>query len=202
VIELLAVTDAAVVPGPPLRTVRRGRLSAVCGPSDGTPASDPDALWRREELVEELMAQGDVLPVRFGTVVADEQAVARALDERHDELTAGLERVRGAVELAVRAQAASAVAETAAQDGRGYLRARIARTEEGDALHAPLAAAAREAVRQGGPDLLRAAYLVDRDRVATFTGLVREIQERNPACAIVCTGPWPPYSFVGAEVAR
>jgi hypothetical protein len=46
-------------------------------------------------------------------------------------------------------------------------------------------------------ELLRAAYLVDREAVASFSARVQEIQDGNPHLRITCTGPWPPYSFTG-----
>ena len=48
---------------------------------------------------------------------------------------------------------------------------------------------------QPGPELLRAAYLVDREAVEGFVGLVRRLQAAHEDLRILCTGPWPPYSF-------
>ena len=50
------------------------------------------------------------------------------------------------------------------------------RTEAAGLLHEPLAFLARESVVQPGPELLRAAYLVDREAVEGFVGLVRRLQ--------------------------
>jgi hypothetical protein len=58
-----------------------------------------------------------------------------------------------------------------------------------------LAVLARESVVQPGPELLRTAYLVDRDAVESFVGLVRRLQETHDGIHVLCTGPWPPYSF-------
>jgi hypothetical protein len=52
-------------------------------------------------------------------------------------------------------------------------------------------------VIQGGAELLRAAYLVDRGAVEEFVAAVRRLQHRHPELAVVCTGPWPPFSFTG-----
>jgi len=46
-------------------------------------------------------------------------------------------------------------------------------------------------------ELLRAAHLVDSDSVERFTERVAGLQAAQPALAILCTGPWPPYSFTG-----
>jgi len=57
---------------------------------------------------------------------------------------------------------------------------------------------------------LRAAYLVERPVVARFGSRVQRLQAEHPEAAVLCTGPWPPYSFVylptrlaaGGETAR
>lgn len=101
-IDLVAITRASEPPPPaPLRAVAAAGLVAVV-----TEAQDEltaEALWRREELVEQLMADRDVLPVRYGTRFDDDDEAARAVAARRASLTAALERVRGAVEFAVRA---------------------------------------------------------------------------------------------------
>jgi Gas vesicle synthesis protein GvpL/GvpF len=105
VIELYAITDH---PSPPLPDVAELKLvpiaglAAVCTPAGDAEVS-PEELWRHEEVVEALMADRDLLPVRYGTRLEDEAAVARAVGERRDELAAALDRVRGAIELSVRA---------------------------------------------------------------------------------------------------
>jgi hypothetical protein len=101
VIELFAITRAAAPPPPArLRAIPAGELTAVVGPAD---RSEPtaDALWRHEELVQALMADRDVLPVRYGTRFADDEEAAAAVTAREATFAAALERVRGAVELSV-----------------------------------------------------------------------------------------------------
>jgi hypothetical protein len=201
VIELLAITDDATPPAPPLVAVHSGGLSALCAPAgDPDEPLSADALWRREAVIEELMETRDLLPVRYGTRVADEAAAADALAERRDELEAGLARVRGAVELAVRVHGDDPEpAPSAAASGREYLRARIGRTQAAARLHEPLAALARDSVVQSGAELLRAAYLVERDAVGAFVARGHELQREHPALAVLCTGPWPPYSFAAPK---
>src|SRR5205085_8735164 len=89
--------------------------------------------------------------------------------------------------------------------GTAYMRARLRRerrTNEAAArIHEPLASLARAStVRLGTQDrpLLRAAYLVDRDRVPDFMACLEGLDGRGGA-PIVCTGPWPPYSFSSAK---
>jgi hypothetical protein len=102
VIELFAITRADA-PAPPgrLRAISAGPgLAAVVAPVE-TRDVTAEALWRHEELVEALMADRDVLPVRFGTRFHDEDEAAQAVAAQRATLTAALDRVKGAVELSV-----------------------------------------------------------------------------------------------------
>jgi hypothetical protein len=195
VIELYAITDDPAPPNPPLRAVNADGLTALCAPARQREMT-AEVLWEHEAVVESLMEERDLLPMRFGTLVEDDEAAIRALVERREELRKGLDRVRGAVELAVRAEASSPgdLAPTGTS-GAEYIRAKAHRTEAARLLHEPLAFLARESVIQAGPELLRAAYLVDREAVDGFVGLVRRLQETHDGLRILCTGPWPPYSF-------
>jgi hypothetical protein len=198
-ISLVAISDASAPPSSALlRTVSAGSLCALCVPADDRPVT-LDALVDREELLEALMEERDVLPVQFGTTLPDERAAARVLLERHEELAAPLDRVRGAVELGVRARLVGGAEPAAHASGREYLRARIDNAEAGRRLHERLAAMSRSAVVRPGPDLLRAAYLVDRAAVARFVAEVQKTQESCPELSLLCTGPWPPFSFAGTE---
>jgi hypothetical protein len=46
---------------------------------------------------------------------------------------------------------------------------------------------------------ISAAFLVPRDRLASFQAIVGRIADAHPELALLCTGPWPPYSFVTAN---
>jgi hypothetical protein len=207
VIELYAITDDA---GPPLpdvaglRLVPFDGLAAVCTPASEAELS-PETLWHHEEVVEALMADRDLLPVRYGTRLDDEAAVARAMEGRSRELAAALDRVRGAVELSVRVVAAggtpSPPGPPETTSGAEYLRLRAQAEASHDdvarALHEPLAERARESTegRPRPPELFRAAYLVERAAIDSFVAEVGRLQSVSPGLAILCTGPWPPYSF-------
>jgi hypothetical protein len=205
VIELYAITEHPGPPLPdiaPLRAVPHGRLAAVCGPVQAEEVTT-DALWRHEEVVEALLEDRALLPVRFGTRLADEEEAARAIAEREEAFEAALERVRGAVELSLRVHASDRPSSPCDESGREYIiaTARLEGAREAvlQTVHETLVPLAREAVTRapgGDGELMRAAYLVDNAGVEGFAERVRRIQDDRPDLQLLCTGPWPPYSFV------
>jgi Gas vesicle synthesis protein GvpL/GvpF len=200
VIELYAITDDGGPPlpdVPSLHEVSSHGLAAVCAPAIDAPVT-AEVLWRHEEVVEALMEDRDLLPVRYGTRLASETDAARTLAERHEQLAKALDRVRGCVELSLRVVGERAEAPRVADTGTDYMRAKGASAGAASRVHEPLARLARASVtrRVGeGAELLRAAYLVDREAVEAFAEHVADLQSANPELQLLCTGPWPPYSF-------
>jgi hypothetical protein len=199
----------------PLDGVREGDLLAVIS-RHVHPPGDPalDALWVHERVVERIMADRAVLPMRFGNKLADDDELRRLLAARQQELLATLDRVRGKVEVGVRVMQPLGVPSAAdeltaelsasiATSGREYLEAKLRNgrrfERETAALHEPLAKLAVDVSRQpvrASEELLRASYLIETGVVARFRATVERLQRTHPGVAILCTGPWPPYSFV------
>jgi hypothetical protein len=178
--------------GAPLEGIADGPLLAVASRHDDVPDDcATDALWTHERVVEAIQTERAVLPMRFGTRRACAGSVREALADRREELLAGLDRVRGRVELAVRAMEPP----LPAPDGRAYL----GRRQKAAALHDTLAVFAVAACRRperGADELLRGSYLVERPALPTFNAAVETLQREHPEASLVCTGPWPAYSFV------
>jgi hypothetical protein len=90
--------------GAPVGRVVAGGLAALVSPVEGEDlhATRRDLL-SHAAVLEHAVAAGPVLPLRFGIVLRDEEAVAEELLEaRHDELSALLERFERLVELRVK----------------------------------------------------------------------------------------------------
>jgi gas vesicle protein GvpL/GvpF len=212
------VQQASEAPGlgireAPTRVISEGDLAAIVSEHDDPPHDlDQDELWAHETVVEELMRSAAVLPMRAGSTLADAAAVQALLREQHERFTRSLERVNGAVELGVRAAARTSAPKVPAgvQDeelpGTAYLRARLETQTRSDRVASSLLSALQVLAREhaplskslGGGDV-RSAYLVDRDRVDAFVARVEELGHELDDVSIVCTGPWPPYSFVGGS---
>jgi hypothetical protein len=215
VLYVYAVTDffpaslaVAGLHGAPLRTISSGPLAAIYSEHEVVPEPDEELLWSHEQIVEELMEDSTILPMRFGSTVESPEALTDWLTERREEFGVSLKRVRGAVELSVRAQLPDAKEADKkgrptwrSQPGTAYLldRARRQRRSEDAAerIHRPLAALARRSVpKAGAGSAFKAAYLVDEESVGAFGERVGELNSTLADAKISCTGPWPPYSFV------
>jgi Gas vesicle synthesis protein GvpL/GvpF len=190
-----------------LRAVAEGGLLAIVG--EATLERDQrseESLWRYERTVERLMNLPAILPARYGSVLSDESAARDSLRTHHERLLPALARVRGASEVGVRAawrDGDRGSGEDSAARGTAYLLGRLAmyrRAGEITAALAPLRALARahrERLLPGAGLALLGAYLVDRGRVGEFAERIAALDQGLDDVDLICTGPWPPYTFAG-----
>jgi len=218
-------SDAAPAPGTYL--VERGPLAAIAAEvslaefgEEVLPERLNDRAWLEEKVrVHEAVLQSfvgvtPVVPLRFGAIYHDLGDVRRLLAERGEGFEAVLERVRGRVELGVKAWFdPTRVTRPAAGSGREYLQQR--RDELSSARDAAAVAAAaherlastadaavvnrphpRELTGRDEQMLLNGAYLVP-DGDETFAAEVARLAEEQLGAGITfeLTGPWPPYNF-------
>lgn len=216
----------------PVDTVEQGELRLVISEiplaaferlseDDLTEGSELAELARRhDEVVRAVGEQAAVLPLRFGTVVADAAAGRRLLAERAGRAHALLDHVRAHREWGVRVTEDEPAAERPAPEdgprptGTEYLaRRRSAReaeqrrrehttallSEAFDALGRHAGDSVRRHGRQGA--LLDGAFLVERAREELFFAEVRRLagELAEQGLRLDTTGPWPPYSFARLE---
>jgi hypothetical protein len=205
--------DLRGVGGTAVQRIAASDLVVLASEHDQLPPLSEQTLWDFEHVIESAMNAGAVLPVRFGTLLATAQDVERMLATRRDELMAKLEHVRGAVELSVRgvwptAQApiAAATADTGTT-GTDYMQARLGpqrrARELADRVHAHLddfARASRHRILTRATVPVSAAFLIDQGTEAEFVRAVTGLDAGLDDTELVCTGPWPPYSFVGDPI--
>ncbi len=191
--------------------VTEGLLEAVVSDHEARgPEPTAAALGAYERTIRGLMDHGAILPAQFGSMLPDEDAVRALLGGRRRALLRRLARVRGAVEIGLRARwraGAGAVLNPRPPSGASYLRDRLELRQSARRIASqldPLTTLARGSRRAlvPRPDLaVLDAYLVDRGRVREFVAMVEQLDDRMEDVELVCTGPWPPYSFAeGAPV--
>ena len=204
----------------PLHLLVGRRFHLVAGHLDGEPpAPSPAVLRRHDAAVRRLAGTVEaILPLRFGTVAADEAAAWRLVEPRAVELAGRLVHVRGHAQMTLRlfdrrrapAPSPRRRAEDRDRLGRGpgarYLAARGQRYEA-DSL--PELEALRQALdglvaderiqRHATPPLLASIYhLVPRAGSRRYRARLARAAGRLAGRRLTVSGPWPPYAF-GAD---
>lgn len=203
--EEAATVDEAGLDDRPVEAVRHGSLTAfVSRGVRSAVAASPATLRRHDRVVAAAMDAGTVLPMRFGTLVGGDRDLAAVLSERGQELERTLDRVRGRVEVGVRAEWSGD--EPAPRDGRDFMLAKLERRRAArrlaDAIHPPLAGLAADSrctLLPRDDTAFACAYLVDRGREGELARRAAKSGAAHEDVDLVVTGPWPPYSFSEAR---
>lgn len=236
--------DLAGVPGidgvEPLRIVQHGELGLVVShmrmdlmddvrEDDLSETSTLAMLARRhDEVVRNVFDHGPVLPLRFGTVVADEDGAHRLLEQHAAAARQRLAHLDTHREWGVRLtrEAPGPDADTTEDDqaeraqmsGTSYLAARREALQRGQRAEQETAALVQQveealseyavdlAHRGGGPGsgaLADLAYLVPQPRQDAFLDAVERLgrEVADEQLLLDLTGPWPPYSFATLDAA-
>ncbi|MFG2989496.1 GvpL/GvpF family gas vesicle protein [Streptomyces sp. NPDC048257] len=225
--KLPGAIDGIGEPPLPVRTVQAGELVALVSDAPTELKAKRRDLLAHQRVVIQAQSGGPVLPMRFGGVSPDDDAVGAVLSEHHDRYLERLDVLAGRDEYNVKANhheeavlyavlaadpqlRARHQANRAAGGGThedklvfGELVARaVSERERADAVLieqtlAPLA----EGVHRG-PDstgwLANLSFLVDRERRKDFLAAVRALHEQHEHLQVQATGPLPPYSFADA----
>jgi hypothetical protein len=131
------------------------------------------------DLLTSALADGVVVPFRFGTTFAGRAALEAWVERHRHPLELELDRLRGKAEWNV-----EAIAPERPGGGERYLEQRLATAALPD-VRARLAEVAEE--RAGD------AYLVANDHQAALADAIAELEAAGHELRV--TGPWPPYSF-------
>lgn len=219
--------DLTGVGRPPeqVRTVHEPPLLAVVSDAPAELRAKRRDLMAHQAVLERLMEDGSVLPMRFGLVAPDEDSVKQVLGENTEAYTERLRLLAGCVEYNLKAARDEddllrevvtsspevrrlnefTRAHPEAQDERMRLGETVSgevRRREDEAGRELVAALSPGAERHvvADPDkehFLNVSFLVRRASADAFTRAVREEGERRgDAYTLSVYGPLPPYSFV------
>ncbi|CUU59819.1 Gas vesicle synthesis protein GvpL/GvpF [Parafrankia irregularis] len=209
-------------PAASLRLVRSGPLAAVVSETTDLGELGEHEAIRHLEILQRLLADGPVLPVRLGTVAPDDESVrTEVLEPVQDGLPEQLDAIDGLVELYLdieeeeQVELAEAVAGTPLAyapppddlDARIQLGQQIAdlvvarRTAQAEEILddlRPLARADRPRRHHGGPEdpALSWAFLVPADRLPDFDAAVERVRAARPSLKVDYVGPLPAVDFV------
>jgi gas vesicle protein GvpL/GvpF len=176
-------------------------------------------LLRHADVVRDAFERAPVLPLMFGSVLADvDRVVADLLAPRHDELAGKLRRLEGLAEVTLRAsyREDDVLRELLLEQPRlARLRGSVSPVQLGEAVAHALAARrdrdaatvletlrplARDFVAdepRTALEVVRAALLVERRKLAAVDRKVDELARAHaPTTVFKYTGPLPPHHFV------
>lgn len=218
------LTDITGVGDPPsvLRRLDAGTIAAVVGDAPAELRAKRRDVHAHQAVIDYLIKQGTVLPMRFGVVAGDEESLRQELVEDADMHLAMLEDLQGRLEVNVKAfvDEDELVRRAALEDPTiQQLRDQSAETIEDQIRLGEAVAAAVDVARQRiaehivdllagnavrtaeGPPIKGAAanlsFLVDRDDLSSFAERVDEVAaELAPEIRVQRVGPLAPYSFV------
>jgi hypothetical protein len=174
---------------------------------------------RHQRAVAEISQQSATLPARFGTVFLSEESLQQHVKERKAALRKAFQRVAGADEWGIKlfeiARPKRAATVTAAS-GSDYLKkkAEMLQPRAGKKLdqqgQAFVAAVTKLAVAAcpggkasaGQPGLVwHGSFLIRREDQKKLEAVLKKYASQwHDTRRIDCSGPWPPYSFVGEHV--
>ncbi|MGP4004279.1 GvpL/GvpF family gas vesicle protein [Streptomyces sp. 8N706] len=212
-------------PPNPVRTLHAGGLAAVVSDSPAELRPKRRDLLAHQHVLTEVGASGAVLPLRFGSLSADDDAVRTVLTEHAEHYAEQLGRLDGRVEYNVKAvhheeavlrlvveenSEVRALTEANRASGGGSYQDRlrlgelvaggVKAREVHDAKAVEEALAPHAEQHSPGPEtsgwLVNLSFLLDREKAAGFLEAIEEFRKANPQLDLHATGPLPPYSFV------
>ncbi|MFJ6695040.1 GvpL/GvpF family gas vesicle protein [Streptomyces sp. NPDC091272] len=205
--------------------IRTGELTALVSEAPENLRPKRRDLLAHQSVLSEAGAQGAVLPMRFGSVSTDDEAVKTVLAEREKHYLERLDALEGKVEYNVKAShdeeavlhqvlatdselrtlneanraAGGGTYEQKLQLGERVVAAVQQREKaDGQLVRQSLEGAAADT--SPGPEstgwLANVSFLVERDSSAEFIEAVDALQREAPHLVLQVNGPLPPYSFV------
>lgn len=176
-----------------------------------------------QRVIQGMLARStSVIPCRFGALFADEQRVLALLKTHYTRLEANLTRLRDRVEMGVtvlvdgtEAPVVRTLEAERFPEGARYLLGKRHRYDVARALSmraeclaralnaatAPLWADVNVGTRARESGLLLSlSYLLDRENLSAFMHAYQQFQDGQPGLKLLCSGPWPPYSFADIDL--
>ena len=176
------------------------------------------ASLRHERAVAEISAKLPSLPARFATVFLNESSLTKHVTERTEAIRAAFRRVADADEWGVKVFALAQPktgAVTPPASGSEYLKRKAAQmqpkpgkldadirrfVDELDALAVASTPGGKASAGQPGLTWHGSILVRKQDRSRLESLLRRYARSWKDLRRIDCSGPWPPYSFVGEHV--
>jgi len=170
-------------------------------------------------VVQRVLTRTTPLPVRFGTLVTEQQ-LRNYVTARHEALQTRLKSIRGCVEMNVKviwhddAAVEERLPEMEDKPGTAFLEQKRreilgseTRVAKAKGVASWLDERIREIVRERRIEenptdklILAAAHLVERGRLEQYRAELKEAREERPELHFLVSGPWAPYNFANIDL--
>ena len=177
-----------------LRDVHCDGLAALVSEVDPSgQLGSPDDLRTHREILDATAAEVPILPLRFGMVLASEDAVAKdLLAAHHDEFTAALDQLEGRTEFQVKGRYVGDAGHGDATAGREEDARALRQAMEGLCV----ASVARELAHE--LDAVHVAFLVPVDQEPEVHRVIEDLsREWEGRIDVQLRGPMAAYDFAG-----
>ncbi|GDY32531.1 GvpL/GvpF family gas vesicle protein [Gandjariella thermophila] len=217
--------------GDPPRALRRvpaGALAVVVSDAPERLRAKRRDLLAHAQVLEDLLAQGATLPMRFGSIAEDDDTVRRQVAAHADRYRTALSELDGRVEVNVKAthRGEPILREVLAGDdglrrwnddlrrrggdpreraGFGEAVARAVGLREAEDADRIVRRLRPKAVREShgprvGDCFVNVSFLVERRDLAAFEAAAGDLVDAlDPVAEVRVRGPLPPYSFTGVD---
>ena len=179
---------------------------------------DQQAAVDHARVIGDCFKHSTVLPFRFGTVFADDEALRRSIRSNQRQFATNVERLRGKTEMHLKVVVEDCCRETqhyrptlvpdrAGKDYLSNLRESATRQRERQTkaraisvqmhrMFNPLDEEITCRLTDNGKMLLDIAHLIDSKTVARYGNKYSSASQQLRECQMQLSGPWPPYHFV------
>ncbi len=177
---------------------------------------DQQAAVDHARVIGDCFKHSTVLPFRFGTVFADDEALRRSIRSNQRQFATNVERLRGKAEMHLKVVVddccrdfphPSLVPERVGKEYLSNLRENATRQRERQTkaraisvqmhrMFNPLDEEITCRLTENGKMLLDIAHLIDNKTVARYGNKYSSASQLLRECRMQLSGPWPPYHFV------
>ena len=193
-------------PAAGLRLIPAAGLLAVASVCESA-SQEVEAVLAYGNLIERIHQRTPLIPMRYGTLLPDEEAVADHLTAMAPHYRNRLAELAGCEEMGIRLPMArpETASPAPATSGRAYLQAlkrKYSATEQAEVETAALNHALAGLYRQqrgetgvfNGEPMYLVSYLVERDKLQAFRERLTALADQGGIKGHI-SGPWPPYNF-------
>ena len=193
-------------------------LAVIVSEYSPSPNFTSQAGVEHARVISDCFKTSTVLPFRFGTVFADDEALRRSIRSNQRQFLTNIERLRGKAEMHLkvllndccRDQVRRYSPEPVPNGGKGYLsnlreNAALQRERQTKAravtvqmhrMFLPLAEEVTCKRMDSGKMLLDIAHLIDSHGIERYQNKYSSASLLMKDCHMQLSGPWPPYHFV------